>query len=98
MNIYTIGFAIVGYNSMGIEGIGIAYLISKTLHAIQAYIIARTKYLFIFTHESKIIFIISLIFVIGIFLLVAFDLGRIILLFCNYALRFFLCLFCIRNK
>ena len=77
MNIYTIGFAIVGYNSMGIEGIGIAYLISKTLHAIQAYIIARTKYLFIFTHESKIIFIISLIFVIGIFLLVAFDLGEL---------------------
>ena len=77
MNVYTVGFAIVGYNSLGLEGIGIAYLISKTLHAIQAYIIARTKYLFIFTYESKKIFSISLIFVIGSFLFVAFDLGEL---------------------
>lgn len=56
--LYTLVLNIIGYRLMGLEGLGISFLISFLIYAIQVYLVAKDKYGFSFQRQFyKIAFI-----------------------------------------
>ncbi len=71
-NLYTLGLNVVGYYFMGLEGLGISFLISYALYFIQVYIVAHKKYNFHFDTELISIFAIQFSIAVLCFLCVVF--------------------------
>ena len=49
--IYTLMFNILGYKFLGLEGLGISFLLSFLVYSIQVFVVTRMKYSFSFTNE-----------------------------------------------
>jgi O-antigen/teichoic acid export membrane protein len=64
VNLYMLGFNIVGYKLKGLEGMGISFFLGYLMYLIQVYIIVRKKFAFTFTKSFYEIFGIQ--FLIGI--------------------------------
>lgn len=63
VSVYGLILAILGYTAMGIEGIGISFLIKFIIYAIVTYMIAHKRYGFTFSSSFCKIFIIQLSFI-----------------------------------
>jgi O-antigen/teichoic acid export membrane protein len=50
-NIYSLGFNVLGYKLMGLEGLGISFLVEYFIYFIQVLFLARIKYEFFFDKE-----------------------------------------------
>lgn len=60
VNIYSLGFQILGYWLLGLKGIGIGYALTFLCYFIQVYTISRIRYGFRFTSEFNKIFFLQL--------------------------------------
>lgn len=67
-NIYTLGLNLLGYYFLGLEGVGISFLLSYIFYSIQVFIIAKKLYMFRFNKDSKVIFVKQIILAIIAFL------------------------------
>lgn len=61
VNIYSLGFQILGYWLLGLKGIGIGYALTSLCYFIQVYIISRIRYGFRFSMEFNKIFVLQMI-------------------------------------
>ena len=61
VNIYSLGFQILGYWLLGLKGIGIGYALTFLCYFIQVYTISRIRYGFRFTMDFNKVFILQLI-------------------------------------
>lgn len=61
VNIYSLGFQILGYWLLGLKGIGMGYALTFLCYFIQVYVISRIRYEFRFTREFNKIFIFQLL-------------------------------------
>ncbi len=69
-NIYCLGLNIIGYKLLGLSGLGISFIVSYVLYAMQVYLIAKKKYDFNFSKQVLIIFIVQLSMTVVSFLVV----------------------------
>lgn len=60
VNIYSLGFQILGYWLLGLKGIGIGFALTHLIYFIQNYIISRIRYGFRFTSDFNKVFILQL--------------------------------------
>lgn len=61
VNIYSLGFQILGYWLLGLRGIGIGYALTFLCYFIQVYAISRIRYGFRFSMEFNKIFILQMV-------------------------------------
>lgn len=59
VNIYFLGFNLIGYRLGGLYGLGISFAVSYALYLVQVYIISQIKFKFSFDRSFLIIFIIQ---------------------------------------
>ena len=59
VNLYMLGFNIIGYYYWGLTGLGVSFLVTYFLYLIQVYFIAKIKFHFFFTKGLKKIFTIQ---------------------------------------
>lgn len=90
-NIYLLAFNILGYKYFGLTGLGVSFMISYILYAIQVFVISRIKYDFTFTHEFYKIFSLQFSFAISCLVIVklisdpySYIVGSIIILVSTY--------------
>lgn len=50
-NLYSLAFSLIGYKTMGLTGLGIAFALEYLVYFIQCYIIARKRYSFSFSNS-----------------------------------------------
>ena len=60
VNIYSLGFQMLGYWLLGLKGIGIGYALTFLCYFIQVYTISRIRYGFRFTLDFNKVFILQL--------------------------------------
>lgn len=65
MNIYMLGFNLIGYYFWGLAGLGVSFMVAYMLYTIQVYLVAHRNYDFSFNSEFYKIFLVQLIFAIG---------------------------------
>ena len=65
MNIYMLGFNLIGYYYWGLAGLGISFLVAYILYTIQVYAVAHKYYDFSFNREFFKIFILQLLLAIS---------------------------------
>lgn len=58
-NVYILVLNIIGYNFLGVTGLGVSFLLAYVLYAIQVFVIANRKYDFLFMSSFTKIFIIQ---------------------------------------
>jgi len=69
-NIYTLVLNIIGYLYWGLTGLGISFLISYMIYFLQAYIIAKLKFEFLFFNEFYKAFLLQFIIGIACFIII----------------------------
>jgi PST family polysaccharide transporter len=75
--IYSIILNLVGYNLWGMQGLGIAFVLTYILYFIHVFIVAKRRYEFSFNKEFKECFSIQLLLIIGCMVLVLLTDGII---------------------
>lgn len=76
-NAYTLAFSVIGYNLLGLQGLGVAFALNYLVYFIQVYLIARNRYSFRFSNNFVKVFGIQLLLVIICFSVVLFFDGWI---------------------
>jgi O-antigen/teichoic acid export membrane protein len=69
-NVYILIFNILGYSLLGLDGLGISFMIGYLIYLIQVYLIARKRYNFSFTRAFNKIYISQLILLVICFLFI----------------------------
>tara|TARA_B110000046_G_C13025697_1_gene413923 strand:+ start:752 stop:2233 length:1482 start_codon:yes stop_codon:yes gene_type:complete len=72
VNIYMLGFNLLGYYLWGLTGLGISFMVSYVLYLLQVYIITKIKYKFSFTINFIKIFLVQFILAILAFITIHF--------------------------
>lgn len=72
VNIYMLGFNLLGYYLWGLTGLGISFMLSYVLYFFQVYIIAKNEYNFSFTINFIKIFLVQFILAILAFITIHF--------------------------
>jgi O-antigen/teichoic acid export membrane protein len=63
-NIYLLGLSLLGYHFMGLEGLGISFMLTYLLYLIQVYFVSKIKFEFAFDSAFLKIFIFQFTFVV----------------------------------
>ena len=61
VNIYSLGFQVLGYWLLGLKGIGVGFALTHICYYIQVYTISRIKYGFRFTVDFNKVFILQMV-------------------------------------
>ena len=75
VNIYTLGFNILGYYLYGLTGLGVSFMISYFIYLVQVYLITKSKFNFFFSKGIVKIFTFQFTLAILVFVLVLFFSG-----------------------
>lgn len=90
-NMYGLVFNLLGYWWMGLDGLGISFILMHFVYMCQVYIIAKKKYCYNFSKSFLNLYRLQLLFVVVAFLLI--HIWKSVYVYFPITLIFFICLF-----